>query len=217
MSPISSRNSVPPLAAWNRPGWLATAPVNAPLTWPNSSDSSRFSGIAPQFTATNGWFARALARWIACAISSLPLPLSPRISTLASDAATSLASASTSAMRFERLTISARQASISPPSVAASEAPSIASALAMMSSRALPSNGLVRYVNTPRDVASTASGMVPCAVSRITGSDGCCTRIASNSARPSLPGNCTSLSTSCGRSIAILTRASSADAVAVTR
>ncbi len=147
----------------------------------------------------------------------MPLPLSPRISTLASDAATSLASASTSAMRFERLTISARQASISPPSVAASEAPSIASALAMMSSKALPSNGLVRYVNTPRDVASTASGMVPCAVSRITGSDGCCTRIASNSARPSLPGNCTSLSTSCGRSIAILTRASSADAVAVTR
>jgi len=144
MSPISSRNSVPPLAAWNRPGWLATAPVNAPFTWPNSSDSSRFSGIAPQLTATNGWLARGLARWMAWATSSLPLPLSPRISTLASEAATSLASASTSAMRVERLTISLRQASTSPPSTDASGTPSIAMALAMMSSSALPSNGLVR-------------------------------------------------------------------------
>ena len=53
-SPISSRNSVPPFATSNRPGLLALAPVNAPFTWPNSSLSSRFSGIAPQLTATNG-------------------------------------------------------------------------------------------------------------------------------------------------------------------
>ena len=32
----------------------ATAPENAPFSWPNSSDSSRFSGIAAQFSATNG-------------------------------------------------------------------------------------------------------------------------------------------------------------------
>jgi len=47
-------------------------------------------------------------------------------------------------MRLERLTISARHVSISPPSVDACVAPSIAMALAMMSSNALPSNGFVR-------------------------------------------------------------------------
>ena len=50
ISPISSRKSVPPVAASNRPGLSRSAPVNAPLTYPNSSDSSRFSGMAPQFT-----------------------------------------------------------------------------------------------------------------------------------------------------------------------
>ena len=55
-----------------------TAPVNAPFTWPNSSDSSRFSGIAPQLTATNGLSRRWLLSWIARATSSLPVPLSPR-------------------------------------------------------------------------------------------------------------------------------------------
>src|SRR3989344_2680800 len=59
MSPISSSNKVPPSAAWNSPLWLLTASVKAPLTWPNSSDSSRASGMAPQLTATKGWRARA--------------------------------------------------------------------------------------------------------------------------------------------------------------
>src|SRR5512133_3623396 len=58
MSPISSRNRVPPCAAWNFPGRVAMAPVNAPFTWPKSSDSSSASGMAPQFTATNGPAAR---------------------------------------------------------------------------------------------------------------------------------------------------------------
>ncbi len=62
MSPISSRNSVPPCAAWKRPLRSAIAPVNEPFLWPKSSDSSSPSGIAPQFTATNGASARGLAR-----------------------------------------------------------------------------------------------------------------------------------------------------------
>ena len=53
MSPISSRNSVPPLAAAKRPSRRRSAPVNAPFSWPNSSDSSRVSGTAAQFTARN--------------------------------------------------------------------------------------------------------------------------------------------------------------------
>ena len=64
------------------------APVKAPFTWPNSSDSRRDSGRAPQLTATNGSRARGLAWWMALAISSLPVPDSPWISTVASVGAT---------------------------------------------------------------------------------------------------------------------------------
>ena len=61
MSPISSSISVPPSAAWNRPRCARVAPVNAPFSWPNSSDSSRFSAIALQLIATNGLLRRGLA------------------------------------------------------------------------------------------------------------------------------------------------------------
>ena len=54
ISLISSSSSVPPSAASNLPTRRATAPEKAPFSWPNSSDSSRFSGIAAQFSATNG-------------------------------------------------------------------------------------------------------------------------------------------------------------------
>ena len=64
------------------------APVKAPRTWPNNSDSSNASGTAPQFTATNGRGARGLAWWTAWAMSSLPVPDSPWISRVASVGAT---------------------------------------------------------------------------------------------------------------------------------
>ena len=54
MSPISSRNSVPFPASRNAPERSLVAPVNEPLTWPNSSLSSRSSGMAAQLTAMNG-------------------------------------------------------------------------------------------------------------------------------------------------------------------
>ena len=54
MSPISSRNSVPPSASSKRPMRVVNAPVNAPFSWPNSSLSSSSRGIAPQLTGTNG-------------------------------------------------------------------------------------------------------------------------------------------------------------------
>src|SRR3546814_8002980 len=50
MSPTSSRNRVPPLACSILPSVVLTAPVKAPFSWPNSSDSSRFSGIAAQLS-----------------------------------------------------------------------------------------------------------------------------------------------------------------------
>src|SRR6266446_1705235 len=54
ISTSSSRNSVPPWAASSNPGLSRTAPVKAPLRWPNISDSSSPSGSAAQFTATKG-------------------------------------------------------------------------------------------------------------------------------------------------------------------
>ena len=72
---------MPLSAAWNWPALLATAPVKAPRTWPKSSDSSRFSGMAPQLMATNGPLARGERLWSSRAISSLPVPVSPVIST----------------------------------------------------------------------------------------------------------------------------------------
>ena len=83
MSPISSRNSVPPLAYSKRPLRSLSAPVKAPGSWPNSSSSSRFSFRAVQFIAANGLFLRGLLLWMARAASSLPVPVSPRISTVA--------------------------------------------------------------------------------------------------------------------------------------
>ena len=58
MSPISSRNSVPPSASSNRPSFSLTAPVKAPFSCPNSSDSSSVSGRAAQLIAMNGRSAR---------------------------------------------------------------------------------------------------------------------------------------------------------------
>ncbi len=54
MSLISSRNTVPPSATSNLPFLRYCAPVNAPLSWPNSSLSSSVSVSAPQWIATMG-------------------------------------------------------------------------------------------------------------------------------------------------------------------
>ena len=65
-----------------RPFLLVAAPVNAPRTWPNSSDSSSVSVSAPQLTATNGRSLRGELKWMARAASSLPVPDSPVTSTV---------------------------------------------------------------------------------------------------------------------------------------
>ena len=63
------------------------APVKAPFSWPKSSFSRSASGMAAQLMATKGPLARAESWWRARLISSLPVPLSPRRSTVASVAA----------------------------------------------------------------------------------------------------------------------------------
>src|SRR5687768_2028460 len=211
MSAISSRKSVPPCAAEKRPRRSATAPVKEPFLCPKSSDSSSPSGIAPQFTATKGAPERGLARWMARASSSLPVPDCPKMHTLASEAATRRAWASKSSIEEERVMSSERQFSICP---AGGLERRIASAT--VSSSTLGSKGLVRNENTPRRVAVTASGMVPCAVRISTGSEGESRWIASKSAIPSMPCMRRSVTTTCGRDTASAASAASPDSTAVT-
>jgi len=70
------------------PARCPIAPVNAPRSWPNISDSSSSAGIAPQLTGMKGRSARGLAAWMARATSSLPVPLSPMMRMVASVTAT---------------------------------------------------------------------------------------------------------------------------------
>ncbi len=52
ISPISSKSSVPPLACSKQPRRICVAPLNAPRSCPNSSDSCSDSGIPAQLMAT---------------------------------------------------------------------------------------------------------------------------------------------------------------------
>src|SRR5207245_1727054 len=58
------------------------APVKAPRSWPKSSDSSRPEGMAAQLILTKVRSRRGLRLWMARAKSSLPVPVSPRSSTV---------------------------------------------------------------------------------------------------------------------------------------
>ncbi|MNN20951.1 hypothetical protein D3C81_1342560 [compost metagenome] len=69
---------MPPLASSSLPFMpFLLAPVKLPLRYPNNSLSIRVSGIAAQFSATNGPARRLLAWWMARAKASLPVPVSP--------------------------------------------------------------------------------------------------------------------------------------------
>ena len=84
MSPISSRKTVPPSATSSLPRFWVAAPVKAPFSWPNNSDSRSSSERATQFTGMNSRPRRALQLWIDRARRSLPVPLSPRRMTVES-------------------------------------------------------------------------------------------------------------------------------------
>ncbi len=65
ISPISSRNSVPPAACSNRPALRCAAPVKAPRSCPNNSASINSRGIAAMLSATKGAARRGPRSWIA--------------------------------------------------------------------------------------------------------------------------------------------------------
>ena len=97
---ISSRKMVPASDCMNLPSLSWVAPVNAPATWPKSSLSSSVSGSAPQATSTKGLSRRPLRRWMARAMSDLPVPLSPVIRTVALVSATLSTISKTRFMRW---------------------------------------------------------------------------------------------------------------------
>ena len=68
ISPISSSRMVPLLHSSNLPGLARSAPVKAPGSYPNSSDSSNSAGRAAQFTFRNVRCAvRQLGLWSSAA------------------------------------------------------------------------------------------------------------------------------------------------------
>ena len=122
--------------------------------------------------------------------------------TLASDWATSRARLSRSSIAALAVTMPLRQ-SLSADADPATRMPAESfKACATCSSRAWLSNGLGRKPNTPRLVAATAPGIVPCAVRMITGSVGAVLWMASNKAMPSMPSIFRSVITSWGRDAA---------------
>ena len=79
---------MPPSANSNRPRRCCNAPVKEPFSCPNNSEAIKSRGMAAQLTLTNAREERRDRLWIARAISSLPVPVSPVISTVASVGAT---------------------------------------------------------------------------------------------------------------------------------
>ena len=164
ISPISSRKTVPPSAVSKRPSRFSVAPVNDPRSWPKSSLSSSAGGSAAQCTATNGARARGLAWWIACAINSLPVPVSPSMRMVAFEGATSFTRSMTSASLGEWPTMPSTLNFSSSRScncfTSTSRVLVLSARWIRISSRSIWT-GLVRKSTAPRFIASTAESMLP--------------------------------------------------------
>src|SRR5262245_40978184 len=207
MSPISSRNSVPPSACSNRPRRIACAPVNAPRSWPKSSLSRRSFGIAAVLIAMNGFAERGLCRCSARATSSLPVPDSPMISTVAVDVESRPIARKTSCIAGAWPRISGEAAS---DSSAAASCRLSSSARRISSTAWSTSNGFGRYSNAPPWNAATADSRSEYAVMMITGSSGCFCFTLCNTSRPEVPGIRISDTSTCGVSLSSAVSASCA-------
>ena len=163
---------MPPEASTNLPTWRSVAPVKAPFSWPNRIDSTRLSGIAPQFTVTKALPLRSLEPWMARASTSLPTPDSPSISTGMFDFA------ARSARRITRVMSGlavARSLKLSVPEArrrmrrisSSSELTRIAFLIETWS-RSAPT-GLTTKSIAPARIAWTTVSIEPCAVCTMTG------------------------------------------------
>ncbi len=79
---------MPPWASSKAPLRFTAAPVKAPFSWPNSSLSISCGEMAAQLMGMKGLSARREHSWTARATSSLPVPDSPRMATVAVEGAT---------------------------------------------------------------------------------------------------------------------------------
>ena len=146
--------------------------MKAPFSWPNRIDSTRFSGSAPQFTATKGLALRSPEPWIARAISSLPTPDSPSISTGIAEFAVFCAARSTARILALRVMMSLKLKV--PPRLRLRRANSPSSARVAMalrsdtSMRSAPA-GLTTKSTAPARIAETTVSMPPWAVWTMTG------------------------------------------------
>src|SRR5262245_45923223 len=187
ISPTSSRKIVPRSACSNLPICFSVAPVSEPFSCPKSSDSINSSGIAAQFTWTNGCRLRRLLRWIDRATSSLPTPLSPSSRTVALVGAARLMASQI--WRSEPLspTIWCRASAARFSERFSFSSCVVFSALRIVTRTRSLASGFSMKSNAPSLVASTAVLTVPCPEMMTTGSDSVTWRIFCSVSRPSMP------------------------------
>ena len=216
ISQISSRNSVPPSAALAAPIRFSIAPVKAPLTWPKSSLSSRFSGMAPQLIATKALFRRRDSACSASAVTSLPVPLSPVTKTLARESATCSIVRNTARMTgdwpikpWKRV-----PSSTGLRTALAGAVFDCSTAARIVASRRVPATGLTKKSKAPSRIAAIARDSEPSAV--MTTKAGEVSSRCSSSERPSPSGNCKSSSAAENCVLASASRASASVAASAT-
>src|SRR5574343_1561750 len=195
MSPISSRNRVPPSACSKRPRRIVCAPVKAPRSWPNSSDSSKSFGIAAVLIATKGPLPRGLCLCSARATNSLPAPDSPVINTVTLLWLRRPMARNTSCMAGACPNISG--ICVTRSSLTSSR--TLSSTARRINSIALGrSKGLGRYSKAPPWKADTALSRSEYAVMMMTGRPGMRCLTAASRSRPEPPGMRMSLTSTCG-------------------
>src|SRR5262249_24721303 len=179
------------------------------FSWPNSSEAISEGWIAPQFTLTSGRDDRSESAWIARATSSLPVPVSPTISTVELVGATS-ATRFITALNWGLLPTIWSAGLRAPFFFGALEQRAIAWCTA--ASRDSSSNGLVKNSRAPDFIARTDIGMSPYPVRKMIGI--CTSALASSSCKssPLRPGSLTSSTRQLGSCARDLTRKSAADA-----
>ena len=199
-SPISSRKSVPPLASSKRPRCRSVAPVKAPFSWPNISDSTRSRGMAAQLSLMYGPRTRCEPRWMSDAATSFPVPDSPVMSTRASVGAMRAIISCTCSTAGLRPTISSPSPSSSSSTRLISRACRSSSAEARVSSTASGVSGFSMKWYAPSLVALTASPSEARPLIMITGRCGAASRRRGSASSPVSPSMYRSISTASGSS-----------------
>ena len=206
---------MPPCACSKRPRWRLCAPVNAPRSWPKSSDSSSSGGTAGVLTAMKGPFEHGLCSWRARATSSFPVPDSPVMSTVTVERESRPIARNTSCMAEAEPTIVAGARSLSgapiAPDAPAAPPRALATARSATETTSSTSRGLARNSNAPSRYADTVLSRSEYAVIMMTGTSGWSSASFASNPNPSVPGIRTSQKSACGRPVRRAARTASPD------